>query len=155
MCITTFWVQKYLTSTTTVRVLDNSAPAMLFDTRKYSCSVVFWLYINRCTQILLTVNRGISWIQTKVLEIDMNKVLGLFSGASQHPDISDFSTGHGWKASKKYLSQSQCLKWPIPANILPPEDSRAKICLLGMGFPSIFASILRGGKEGDYGHPNW
>ena len=61
VCITTFSVQKYLISTTTVRVV-NSAPAvalaMLFVSYKYTCHVDFWFYTHRCTQISLTANRG-------------------------------------------------------------------------------------------------
>ena len=64
VCITTFLVQKYLISTTTVRVVNSApavAPAMLFVSykyTKYTCHVDFWFYTHRCTQISLTANRG-------------------------------------------------------------------------------------------------
>ena len=55
MCVTTFLVQKYLKSTTTVRVINSApaiAPTMLFVSYKYTCHVDLVLHALLYTNIV-------------------------------------------------------------------------------------------------------
>ena len=94
---------------------------MLFVLQKYACSVDFWIYTHRCTEISLTANRSgenktCGGCLNMNMNIDTNKVLEHFFDFSQPQEISDVLTGHGYKI---FIPFPFLTFFPIPSDLNP------------------------------------